>query len=177
MLAQTSLLEPWENFYVIVGSSAGALTGLQFVVIALIAETETTSSMREIRAFGTPTVVHFCATLLIAAICTAPWGHLWTAALCLGVLGLGGLGYLARVVRQARRTEEYRPEPSDWAWYVAVPITLHALLLASATQLTWHPRGWLFAVAGVALAFLYLGIRNAWDTVTFIAIEHRKGRG
>jgi hypothetical protein len=26
----------WENFYVIVGSSAGALIGLQFVVITLI---------------------------------------------------------------------------------------------------------------------------------------------
>jgi hypothetical protein len=31
-----SLLGRWENFYVIVGSAAGALTGLQFVVIALI---------------------------------------------------------------------------------------------------------------------------------------------
>ncbi len=28
----------WENFYVIVGSSAGALIGLQFVVITLIAD-------------------------------------------------------------------------------------------------------------------------------------------
>jgi hypothetical protein len=27
----------WENFYVIVGSSAGALIGLQFVVMTLIA--------------------------------------------------------------------------------------------------------------------------------------------
>ncbi|HET9742675.1 MAG TPA: hypothetical protein VFQ00_08000 [Terriglobales bacterium] len=28
----------WENFYVTVGSSAGALIGLQFVVITLIAD-------------------------------------------------------------------------------------------------------------------------------------------
>jgi len=33
-----SALSGWENFYVIVGSSAGALIGLQFVVITLIAE-------------------------------------------------------------------------------------------------------------------------------------------
>lgn len=32
-------LSGWENFYVIVGSSAGALIGLQFVVITLIADT------------------------------------------------------------------------------------------------------------------------------------------
>jgi hypothetical protein len=63
----------WANFYVIVRSSAGALTGLQFVVIILIAEAQAEGSMREIRAFGTPTVVHFCAALLISAIVSAPW--------------------------------------------------------------------------------------------------------
>jgi len=31
-------LAAWNSFYVIVGSSAGALTGLQFVVMTLIAE-------------------------------------------------------------------------------------------------------------------------------------------
>lgn len=31
-------LAGWENFYVIVGSSAGALIGLQFVVVTLIAD-------------------------------------------------------------------------------------------------------------------------------------------
>ena len=66
--AAVSALSRWENFYVIVGSSAGALTGLQFVVIALIAETEALGGVQEIRAFGTPTIVHFCVSLLIAAI-------------------------------------------------------------------------------------------------------------
>jgi hypothetical protein len=31
-------LAEWESFYVIVGSSSAALTGLQFVVIALVAD-------------------------------------------------------------------------------------------------------------------------------------------
>jgi hypothetical protein len=30
-------LAGWENFYVIVGSAAGALIGLEFVVVTLIA--------------------------------------------------------------------------------------------------------------------------------------------
>jgi hypothetical protein len=46
-------LAAWESFYIIVGSSAGALTGLQFVVIALIADSKTPSSSPEIAAFGT----------------------------------------------------------------------------------------------------------------------------
>jgi len=38
MMKGMTLLSGWENFYVIVGSSAGALIGLQFVVVTLIAE-------------------------------------------------------------------------------------------------------------------------------------------
>ena len=54
-------LTEWENFYVIVGSSAAALTGLQFVVIAVGAEVSETRDPEAVSAFGTPTVVHFCA--------------------------------------------------------------------------------------------------------------------
>ena len=36
--AAVSPFAAWENFYVIVGSSAAALTGLQFVVVTLGAE-------------------------------------------------------------------------------------------------------------------------------------------
>ncbi|HYU33662.1 MAG TPA: hypothetical protein VEW48_16035, partial [Thermoanaerobaculia bacterium] len=62
-----SPLAAWENFYVIIGGAAAALTGLQFVVIALIHEVGARSSHREIAAFGTPQIVHFCAALLVAA--------------------------------------------------------------------------------------------------------------
>ena len=38
MQEPTSPIAAWESFYVIVGSSGAALTGLQFVVIALTTE-------------------------------------------------------------------------------------------------------------------------------------------
>lgn len=61
-------LAAWQNFYVIVGSSGAALTGLQFVVIALVAQSRRRSTLREIDAFGTPTVVHFSSVLFVSAI-------------------------------------------------------------------------------------------------------------
>jgi len=82
--AARSPLVAWESFYVIVGSSGAALTGLQFVVIALIAESRTRTSPRQIDAFGTPTIVHFCAVLLVSAILSAPWQALSSASLALG---------------------------------------------------------------------------------------------
>ena len=68
-----TLIVPWESFYVIVGSSGAALTGLQFVVIALTTESARPSTSRELATFATPTVIHFCAVLLLAAILSAPW--------------------------------------------------------------------------------------------------------
>src|SRR5215208_2904637 len=88
-------LTHWESFYVIVGSSAAALTGLQFVVITLIADSSSRipTSMRQIAAFGTPTVVHFCSLLLIGAIVSSPWHTTTGVAWALSILGLAGLLY------------------------------------------------------------------------------------
>ncbi|PYS00913.1 MAG: hypothetical protein DMG15_26955 [Acidobacteria bacterium] len=83
-------LAGWENFYVIVGSSAGALIGLQFVVITLIAEIPIVTDMeRASSAFATPTIVHFGAVLLLSAVISAPWHGIAGAAILWGVAYLG----------------------------------------------------------------------------------------
>src|SRR3989441_12674035 len=78
----------WENFYVIIGSSAAALTGLQFVVVVLGAEARSLGP--EVGAFGTPTVVHFCAVLLMSAILSVPWRTVSHAGLSLAAVGVAG---------------------------------------------------------------------------------------
>jgi hypothetical protein len=66
-------LSEWESFYVIVGSSGGALVGIQFVVVALLADVRRRASADAINAFATPTVVHFGVVLLVSAIMSALW--------------------------------------------------------------------------------------------------------
>ena len=51
-------LKEWENFYVIVASAAGALIGLQFAVMTLIAERPPARAAETGAAFATPTIVH-----------------------------------------------------------------------------------------------------------------------
>lgn len=169
-------LTRWENFYVIVGSSAGALTGLQFVVIALIADVEGIGGMLEIRAFGTPNVVHFCAALLISALASAPWSTLGGAALSFGLCGVAGLCYVISVIRHARRQTSYRPDFGDWAWYVGLPLLAYLVLAVAAFLLPAHPTWALFVVAATALLLLFIGIHNAWDTITYIAIGRREAK-
>jgi hypothetical protein len=84
-------LSGWQNFYVIVGSSAGALIGLQFVVMALVADRPRTAGQAQAgHAFATPNIVHFGAVLFLAAA-RAPWHGIGAAAVCWGLLGLGGV--------------------------------------------------------------------------------------
>jgi hypothetical protein len=61
------ILAGWENFYVIVGTSAGGLTGLTFVVIVLVRETMHGARPAGVGAFVTPTIVHFGGVLALAA--------------------------------------------------------------------------------------------------------------
>lgn len=168
-----SILAAWESFYVIVGSSAAALTGLQFVVIALMADSERRSSMHTVSAFGTPTVVHFCAVLLVAAILSAPWHRLSSAGLGIGLSGAAGLAYAVLVVRRARRQTGYRPVLEDWVWHATLPVAAYAALLVAAMLLGKHPGPSLFVIGAAAVLLLYIGIHNAWDAVTYIAVEQR----
>jgi hypothetical protein len=71
---------------VIVGSSAGALIGLQFVVMTLIANMPITSGDAHAGdAFSTPSVVHFGVVLLLSAVARAPWNGITAVAALWGV--------------------------------------------------------------------------------------------
>ncbi|HXE52749.1 MAG TPA: hypothetical protein VN541_07020 [Tepidisphaeraceae bacterium] len=161
-------LSGWQNFYVIVGSSGGALIGLQFVVIALMAGTRMRTNDESIGAFGTPNVVHFGGALAISAIMTAPWPTLSAIAVAIGLFGLGGLIYSMIVLRRARRQTLYRPVFEDWLWFVILPFIVYAALVVAAIFLRISTQTALFVIGGAALGLLFIGIHNAWDTVTYV---------
>ncbi len=165
-------LASWQNFYVIVGSAAGALTGLQFVVLTLIAQARAAASMREIHAFGTPTVVHFCTALLISALMAAPWQSNSSLAIVLAGAGVLGVIYSISIVWHARKAA-YKPDLEDWIWYSGLPFLAHLGLLASGLALlTGFPQYGLCGIAADSLLFLLIGIHNSWDTVTYIVVRH-----
>ena len=164
----------WQSFYVIVASSAGALIGLQFVVITLIADMPIRDGAAQAgAAFGTPTIVHFGAVLLLGAILSAPWGGIAPAAVLCGILGLGGLVYAAIVARRLRLQTAYRLQFEDWMCHVSLPIGAYAMLAISAFAAPSHLRGALFGIAAAALLLLFIGIHNAGDAVTYHVFVQR----
>lgn len=167
-------LHDWDSFYVIVGSSAAALTGLQFVVIALLSESRVAGGEEALHAFSTPTVVHFCAVLLIAAICSVPGQTDGSLAVCFLVTAIVALGYVAIVIARTRRQSAYQPVFEDWLWHAILPAVAYASLFIAA-MFTWQSAAEaLYAVAASALLLLFIGIHNAWDTAVFIASMRRQ---
>jgi len=168
-------LDTWQNFYVLVGTAAATLTGLIFVVITLIAQLQAQiqipSSRSHITVFNTSNVFHFGAVLLAAGILSAPWPAPWPAGLLLGLAGLAGVTYMLIVLWLARHRLSYQPVLSDWLWYTVLPLVSYAALVVAAIVLPSHPVPALFVIAGVTMLLLFIGIRNAWDVVTYTAFE------
>jgi hypothetical protein len=164
----------WETFYVIVGSAAGGLTGLMFVVMALVADFPSTE--RQIEAFGTPTLMHFGAVLLLSAILSAPWPSTGGARLALGAFGAVGVVYMFVVLRRARRQTGYTPVFEDWLFHAALPLSAYAGILAAAAGLPRRPTLLLFIIGTASVLLLFVGIHNAWDTVKYIVVARWERR-
>ena len=171
----TQQLAPWQSFYVIVGSSAAALIGIQFVVIALIANLRKLATADTIRAFGTPTVVHLGEALVVSALMSAPWTSLSRASIALATCGLGGLAYATLAIHRARRQTTYKPVWEDWIWYAVLPYSAYAALAGAALLLRTTTHAALCVIGAAALGFLLIGIHNAWDTVTHVVVAGDHG--
>lgn len=171
-------LEEWGNFYAIVGSSAGALIGLQFVVMTLVAN----MPIGEVDAqaghiFTTPTVVHFGVVLLLSAVGSAPWHAITTVAAVWGLVGLIGVAYVILVAQRVRLQTAYQAVFEDRLCHVLLPLTAYAMLVVSACAAYSYPRPAAFLVGAAALLLLFTGIHNAWDIITYHVFVKRPEQG
>ncbi|HEU4743854.1 MAG TPA: hypothetical protein VFS61_01415 [Anaerolineales bacterium] len=171
--SELPLLSQWQNFYMIMGTAAATLTGLMFVVTTLIAgiDAHLSTLNAAVSAFNTPTVVQFGAVLLLAGVLSAPWQTFSSLRLLLGLVSLGMVIYLIIVLRRMWRVPHYRSTLEDWLWYLAYPLLAHVLLIVAAFVLPENPAPALYIIGVAMILLLLVGIRNAWDMVTFLAVE------
>jgi hypothetical protein len=162
-------LEHWESFYLITGGAAGALIGLQFVVMTLLAERPSRGIRETSPAFSTPTIVHFSLCLLLSALIRVPWPHAVLAAWAWGITGLAGLVYTIIVTLRVRAQHSYQPDTEDWIFHVIGPLAAYLAVIFSAVWAQTDESQALFAVGAATLALLFIGIHNSWDAVLFVS--------
>ncbi len=167
------MIEGWHEFYLLVGTSAAALTGLMFVVISISPETIAERPKAGARAFVTPTMVFFTTALAVSALMLVP--HIAPAALALllALTGAGGLAYLVWV-RGHHYWREQKLDAEDWVFFIGLPFLSYVLFLAAAVAI------WRDSVLGaptlafVTVLLLVIGIHNAWDLVIWLAQKRSK---
>ena len=89
----------------------------------------------------------------------------------LGLFGLGGVFYLVIVMQRMRQVPHYQTPLKDWLWYLAFPLFAYIVIILAAMALPLNPALALYSISAAMLLLLFLGIHNAWDLVTYLAIE------
>jgi hypothetical protein len=169
----TTELAGWDSFYLIVGSAAGALIGLQFVVMTLIAQKPIPEGgARAGAVFGTPTIVHFGAVLLLSALLRAPWQTIGILAALLSAIGFGGVVYICIVAIRLRRQEAYLPNLADWLFFVVLPLAAYAFLTSYSFIEPTYLHEAFFGVGAAALLLLFVAIHNAWDSISYFVFAY-----
>jgi hypothetical protein len=171
MQAALPTIEGWDNFYVIVGSSAAGLTGLTFVVIALASDRHVVK-LSGLRTFITPVVMHFGSALWISALLCIPGQTVVTLSACIGVTGAVLSAYgVVTTYRMYRGRRNYRPVFEDWLWNAVLPTLCYLALLLAGVWALRQPAAALYIVGAVALTLLFIGIHNAWDVAVWVTVE------
>jgi hypothetical protein len=167
----------WDSFYLLIGPAAAALIGLLFVVTTLTVGIERGRARRGAAVYMTPTLFHFAVVVTASATALVPGIGAGPAGAVLGGCALAGLVYALSVTVRIAGGSAVPDQAPHWTdvWYYGVaPAAIYVVLGAGAlTAWAGSPRA--PAIAGAALtALLLIGIRNAWDLVTWLA---PKGKG
>jgi hypothetical protein len=113
--------------------------------------------------------MHFAAVLFVSLFLSAPWHSFVAAAVVLGIGGLYGIGYVVHIAYRTRSLTIYTADPEDWTWYIILPLVAYVIMSVGAVFLLIAPARALLTLAGGVVLLVFVGVRNAWDIVTFIA--------
>jgi hypothetical protein len=164
------LLEAWHDFDLLIGTAAATLVGLMFVAASIGASVFLEKDRAAMKAFISPTVVHFSAVLVVAIVSLIP-SHDWPAlAGLLALVGIPGAVYSANLWLQLF-VRRFNIDIVDRLFYALIPVLGYLLLLLAALVLFRQSPAGLDLLAAAQITLLLAGIRNAWDMMLWIVIR------
>jgi len=114
------LLDAWHDFDLLIGTAAATLVGLMFVAASIGASVFLEKDRAAMKAFISPTVVHFSAVLVVALVSLIP-SHDWPALAGLFYALIPVLGYLLLLLAALVL---FRQSPAGLDLLAAAQITL-----------------------------------------------------
>ena len=165
------LLHSWHDLYILLGTASATLVGFMFVAASIGAHIFTESNRPGTGAFISPTVVHFSSALFLCVAGTIPVHSAFTLGALVGLIGIVGGGYSAKIVVQLFIRRQFTVDVVDRLFYAFVPLAGYLGVLAAAATLFMHAEWGLIVLAAALLTLLLAGIRNAWDMMIWIMIK------
>jgi hypothetical protein len=165
-----AMFDGWENYYLMVGSSAGALIGLMFVVVTLTAGRDRAETERGKHLYTSPIVWHLGVILTLSGAAAIPAMTPRFFAVAAGGLGIIGLGIGVRsAIGIARNPGAPDTAVFDTFWYGIAPAITYVGLAGAALGTFCDWRWGTTAIAADLMALLLVSIHAEWDLVTYLA--------
>lgn len=156
------MLEPWHEFYELLGTAAAALVALLFVAATIGANVFTSESAGATRTFMSPVVFHYSNIMFLCLIALIPDQTIQSLGVILAFAALGSVIY--SVITFVRVWRHSAADTFDRLAYGSVPIVTYTTgLVVAWLLLTGSGKAGLDLLAASALLLLVVNIRNAWD--------------
>ena len=168
LIDDMTALSAWTNFYVIVGSAAGALDRIAVRRDDLDRQHATHPgycACRQ-RLHDADRRSSGCRAVAVSGCMRSLERDRHVAALW-GLVGLIGGAYVVLVGRRLRSQTTYQIVFEDRLFHVLLPLTAYAVLAVSACAAFSHPAPALFLAGTAVLLLLFISIHNAWDIITY----------
>lgn len=153
------MFEPWETFYLLVGTSAAALVGVMFIVMTLTAEVAVEEINRGTVIYQNPTVFHLAVIVAIGALASVPEHLVSVVAFLLLILGILGFLYSALTTRRMyERYEFYTATLADKVVFGILPTIFYLLLGVGALAVWSVPEVAAEAIGAATLLLLLVSV-------------------
>ena len=170
------MFEGWNEYYFMIGSSAAALIGLMFVVVALTAGRDRSETERGKHLYSSPIVWHLAVILTLSGAAIAPTITPRMFGLFAGALALLGIAIGTRsAIGIARRPGDPDSPAFDMFWYGIAPALVYAGLAAAIVGMFAGMPWATSAIAAAILTLLLVSIHAEWDLVTYLAPAADRG--
>jgi hypothetical protein len=172
------ILQPWHDWFVLLGGASATLLGLAFVAVSLAADNDTALSATALRVFVTPLKAVLGGALVVSSVSVAPS---WTpAAYGTVILAIAAVGVWTVVNIWRGLMEHKRNHLWDgigavvWVWRFWIPATAVALLIGGGVEAFEHHGVAAALVATATLVLALVGIHNSWDLTLWLIMQSRK---
>ncbi len=167
----------WQSFYFMLGGAAAALIGLMLVALSLGSRVVGETTIEDIKAFATPSVLYFVWVLMVCVVMLVPaqtptfYVVLFFPSAIVGMIW--AFPYIRRLIRVALDRRDFLL--SDWLSQVILPVGGFILMILTSIFFFTDQASLAFGSIWLAsTALLIAAITNTWSMVVWIIEAQQK---